>query len=158
MKKRYRKNVGIIVYKNGKVLLCARADKEHDCWQFPQGGIEHNEAVIDAAKRELFEETGIKNIKLIKEMPFSVIYDFPDNYKNPYNANYDGQEQFWVMFEFLGNDNEIKFDIDPKCIEFKKYRWDDIKVAPKEIVEFKKDVYTKVVDFFYPVIERLNNE
>ena len=63
MTKKYRKNVGVIVFKNHKVLLFSRADQKTECWQFPQGGIEKNETIINAAKRELFEETCIKNIR-----------------------------------------------------------------------------------------------
>lgn len=156
MTKKYRKNVGIIVCKKGKVLLCARADKQNDCWQFPQGGIDSGETIVDAAKRELFEETGIKNIKIIKEMPFSVTYDFPKECKNPYLANYDGQEQFWVMFEFLGTDDEIKLDNTPNFVEFKKYKWDKIEAAPDQIVEFKKNAYLTVVKYFIDFVEGLN--
>ena len=58
------------------------------------------------------------------------------------------------MFEFLGDDNEIKFDINPECIEFKAFRWDNIDVAPNEIIYFKKDVYKKVVTTFKPFVEQ----
>lgn len=152
MTEKYRKNVGIVVCKKGKVLLCARADSEDFQWQFPQGGIEKDEDVIDAAKRELFEETGIKNVKLIKKLPFSIKYDFPNGYNSIYK--FRGQDQYWVLFEFLGDDSDIKFDIDPKCIEFKAFKWDNIDVAPEEIVYFKKDVYKKVVEHFKPFVER----
>lgn len=55
----YRLNVGlIIVNDSGKVLLCKRKDNHQ--WQFPQGGINKGETAISAAKREMFEEVGIK--------------------------------------------------------------------------------------------------
>ena len=55
----YRLNVGIIVINdNGKLLLCKR--KKIDSWQFPQGGIDFGESPLKAAKRELYEEVGIK--------------------------------------------------------------------------------------------------
>lgn len=153
MTDKYRKNVGIIVCKKGKVLLCARADSFGYQWQFPQGGIEEGEDLVKAAKRELYEETGITNIKLIKKMPFSIKYDFPDGYNSIYE--FKGQDQSWVLFEFLGDDNDIKFDIDPNCVEFKDFRWSDIDIAPKEIIYFKKDVYKKVVEYFKPFVENI---
>ena len=153
MSKLYRKNVGIIVCKKGKVLLFARANTENFSWQFPQGGIEDNENLIEAGKRELYEETGIKNIKFIKKMPFSVKYDFPKNIKNPYLNKYAGQEQYWLLFEFLGDDNEIKFDNDQNCIEFKDFRWDNIDIAYDEIIDFKKECYEKVIKYFKPFVE-----
>ena len=153
MTKRYRKNVGVIVCKKGKVLLCARADKKDFRWQFPQGGIEAGEDIVEAGKRELYEETGIKNLRFVHKMPFSLKYDFPKNFNSIYP--FDGQEQFWVLFEFLGSDDDIKFDVDQNCIEFKAFKWDNIEVAPQEIVLFKKDVYEKVAEYFKPFIENL---
>ena len=55
----YRLNVGLIIANNqGKLLLCKR--KGMNSWQFPQGGIDYAENPLSAAKRELFEEVGIK--------------------------------------------------------------------------------------------------
>ena len=74
----YRLNVGLIILNdNGKLLLCKR--KDVNSWQFPQGGIDFNENPSKAAKRELFEEVGIKStsVKLIKEMGEWVKYDIP---------------------------------------------------------------------------------
>ena len=68
IQKLYRKNVGVVVCKNKKVLMCARADFDDLHWQFPQGGIEEGEDIVKAAKRELWEETGIKNVKFVLKM------------------------------------------------------------------------------------------
>ena len=62
----YRLNVGLIVAnKKGQLLLCKR--KGMNSWQFPQGGIDFTEGSLKAAKRELYEEVGIKSksVKLI---------------------------------------------------------------------------------------------
>ncbi len=157
MKNLYRKNVGIVVCKDGKVLLCARADQETYNWQFPQGGIEEGEDIIEAAKRELFEETGIKSLKLVKTMPYSLKYDFPKNNKHHQIAGYKGQDQHWVCFEFLGDDNEINLRINPEEIEFKDFEWADITEAAERIIEFKKEVYLKVVDFFSKYVKETKN-
>ena len=151
----YRKNVGIVVCKKGKVLLCARADQKDFQWQFPQGGLEKEEDFIEAGKRELFEETGIENVKLITTISQPIRYDFPKELKY---LPFRGQDQYWVLFEFLGDDGEIRFDINPDCIEFKAFRWDIIDVAPNEIVYFKRDVYKKVVEVFKPFVEKINEQ
>ena len=65
----YRKNVGIVVCKEGLVLMCARADSIEDHWQFPQGGIDEKEDIVTAAKRELFEETGFDGKVLFTQSP-----------------------------------------------------------------------------------------
>lgn len=145
----YRKNVGVVVFnKEGKVLLCVRNDQVEDCWQFPQGGIEEGESIKVAAERELYEETGIKSVQLAAQMVDPLRYDFPIDFKLPFR----GQEQYWVLFYFTGNNDEINFNVNPEEIEFRNYRWDDITIAPKLIVDFKKDVYQKVVNFFDPII------
>ena len=154
----YRKNVGIIVCKKGKVLLCARADQLTYSWQFPQGGIDAQEDVIDAAKRELFEETGIKSVKLIAIMPYSLKYDFPLNNKYHKISGFVGQDQHWVCFEFTGDDSEIDFKINPQEIEFKDFEWTDINEAPKRIIEFKKEVYLRVAEFFENYVKDTANE
>ena len=46
MTEAYRKNVGIVVFKENKVLLCARADFDEYHWQFPQGGIDEGEKFL----------------------------------------------------------------------------------------------------------------
>ncbi len=40
------------------------------------GGVEGEENAIDAAKREIYEETGYKNLKFVKQMPYQVIAEF----------------------------------------------------------------------------------
>jgi len=67
MNKRPMVGVGVIVIKNGKVLLGKRKNAHgKGTWCFPGGHLEFNEEIEDCAKREVLEETGIqiKNIKL----------------------------------------------------------------------------------------------
>lgn len=154
----YRKNVGIVVAKNGKVLMCARADQKDYQWQFPQGGIEAEEDIVNAARRELSEETGITSIKFRQQMPETLRYDFPKGDKVHCFGSYIGQEQTWVLFEFGGDDSEINFQTNPDEIEFKAFEWVDISEAPKRIVAFKKQVYQKVADYFGPFLEGKKDE
>ena len=155
---KYRKNVGIVLCKGGKVLLFARADQPDFQWQFPQGGIEDHEDVIAAAKRELAEETGLNHIKLLAVMPGSIKYDFPQIFKKIRHKNpYIGQDQHWVLFEFLGNDTEIDFLTNPEEIEFKAFKWADMSEAVENVVAFKKQVYQQVADYFTPFIKENNH-
>ena len=108
MTEKFRENVAIIVCNSeGKVLLCARADQKGYDWQFPQGGIDIGESVLEAAYRELREETGITDVDFIKEMPEGVKYYFPDAVKIKFSKNGQqnvGQNQHYVLFR-LNNDN-----------------------------------------------------
>lgn len=148
----YRKNVGIVVFNDKhKVLMCARADKPDLQWQFPQGGIEDGEDIVEAAKRELREETGITSVILVAKLPHTIRYDFPEEIQKKHRelgCYFVGQEQSWVLFYFKGNDNEIDFCTNPQEIEFKAYEWVDIDEAPQRIVKFKKEVYLEVAKDF----------
>lgn len=149
MNKEYRLNAGIVVFNSiGKVLLCDRADQKAASWQFPQGGIEKEESPLNAARRELYEETGIKSVKPVAQMPQPLRYDFPKYFKMPFR----GQEQYWTLFYFSGDEREINLQINTEEIEFRNYKWADIDEAPKLIVDFKKEVYNKVVSYFQPLI------
>ena len=148
----YRKNVGIVVFNNNyKVLLCARADKKELCWLFPQGGVEPNEDFIQAALRELKEETGISSVEIVATLENPLRYKFPHNIlaKRQKNGHPEiGQEQQWVLVRFLGTDKEINFQQNPDEIEFKAFEWADIAEAPLRVVDFKKDVYNQVAEAF----------
>ena len=73
-----RLGVGIVVLNNNnEVFVGKRIDNQEDFWQMPQGGVDKNENFLEAAKRELEEETSIKNIKLIKEIDGWLTYDLP---------------------------------------------------------------------------------
>ena len=59
-----RSGVGVIILNNkNKVFVGKRKDNPVDKWQMPQGGVDKGEDYISAMKRELYEETGIKNIQ-----------------------------------------------------------------------------------------------
>ena len=64
-----RLGVGIaLLNKKNKVFVGRRIDNPTNHWQMPQGGIDVNESFLQAAERELKEETGIITIELIKEL------------------------------------------------------------------------------------------
>ena len=63
-----RTGVGIIVLNNNnQVFVGKRKDNPNDKWQMPQGGVDKGEDFITAMRRELIEETSIKNIKILKK-------------------------------------------------------------------------------------------
>ena len=74
-----RLGVGVVVLnKENKVFVGKRKDNPIDKWQMPQGGVDEGEDLISAMKRELSEETGIKNITLLKEVEGWSEYELPD--------------------------------------------------------------------------------
>lgn len=160
MSKKFRRCAGAIVFNSkGLVLLGNRNDTANDAWQFPQGGIEKEETVEEAAKRELFEETGILSVRTISIDKTPKRYVFPLNVKEKLrqlHINNDGQEIYFVLFYFYGKDEEI--NISTKHPEFNKYKWDSFDFAVQQIVDFKKEIYVSALNRFYPLIEQYINQ
>ena len=148
-----RKGVGIIVLnKNNHVFVGKRKDNPTDKWQMPQGGIDAGENYIDAMKRELIEETSIKNIKILKEIENTYQYELPNNLLGIiWKGKFRGQKQKWFITRFLGTDNEI--NINTKHPEFIDWKWIEPKLLPDVIVNFKKDLYLNLLKEINLVID-----
>ena len=140
-----RLGVGAIVLNDrNKVFVGKRKDNPVDRWQMPQGGVNEGENLIDAMKRELKEETGIKNIRILKEVEGWSEYELPENLLGKiWRGKYRGQKQKWFIVKFLGNDNEI--DLRTSNHEFIEWKWLEIESLPGVIVEFKKKIYEELV-------------
>ena len=140
-----RLGVGAIVLNNkNRVFVGKRKDNPIDKWQMPQGGVNEGEKLIDAMKRELQEETGIKNIKILKEIDGWSEYELPKNLLGKiWRGKYRGQKQKWFIVKFMGKDNEINLDTNNP--EFIEWKWLDIENLPGVIVEFKKKVYEELL-------------
>ena len=140
-----RLGVGAIVLNNkNRVFVGKRKDNPVDKWQMPQGGVNKGEKLIDAMRRELEEETGIKNIKILKEIDGWSEYELPENLLGKiWRGKYRGQKQKWFIVKFLGKDNEI--NLKTSNHEFIEWKWLDIESLPGVIVEFKKRVYEELL-------------
>ena len=139
-----RLGVGIVLinYKN-KVFVGKRIDNPNKFWQMPQGGVNKNENFLDAAKRELEEETGIKTVKLIKELNEWLIYYLPKKLIDKiWKGKYIGQKQKWFIMRFLGKNDEI--NIKTKNPEFLNWKWVEPSDLPKVVVDFKVNIYKKL--------------
>ena len=140
-----RLGVGAIVLNNkNRVFVGKRKDNPVNKWQMPQGGVNEGEKLIDAMKRELKEETGIKNIKILKEIDGWSEYELPENLLGKiWRGKYRGQKQKCFIVKFLGKDNEI--NLKTSNHEFIEWKWLDIESLPGVIVEFKKRVYEELL-------------
>ncbi len=148
-----RTGVGIIVLnKNNQIFVGKRKDNPGNKWQMPQGGVDKGESYINAMKRELFEETSIKNIKIIREIDRIYEYELPDNLVGIiWKGKFRGQKQKWFITKFLGNDNEI--NLNTKHPEFIDWKWIEPKLLPEVIVNFKKDLYLNLLTEINLVID-----
>ena len=139
-----RIGVGIALLNHeNKVFVGKRIDNPTNSWQMPQGGIDQNENFLDAAKRELEEETGIKSVKLIKELDGWFKYDLPKYLLGKlWKGKYRGQKQKWFIMRFLGKNEEI--NVKTKHPEFLDWKWIEPQELPKVAVHFKINVYKKL--------------
>ena len=140
-----RIGVGVIVLnEKNEVFVGKRKDNPVDKWQMPQGGVDKNENFLTAMKRELEEETSIKNIKILKELDGWFEYELPKNLLGIiWKGKFRGQKQKWFIVKFNGNENEI--NLKTKIPEFIEWKWIAINDLPKVIVDFKKNMYEKIL-------------
>jgi len=148
-----RTGVGIIVLNNkDQVFVGKRKDNPGDKWQMPQGGVDEGEDFVAAMKRELIEETSIKNIKILKEIGQMYNYELPENLKGIiWKGKFRGQTQKWFITRFLGQDSEI--NLNTKNPEFIEWRWINPRMLPEVIVDFKKKLYLDLVKEIYLTID-----
>ena len=110
----------------------------------PQGGVNNGEDFITAMKRELFEETSIKNFKIIKEVENMYEYELPENLVGIiWKGKFRGQKQKWFINRFLGHDEEI--NLKTKHPEFIEWKWIKPMMLPKVIVDFKRKLYLNLL-------------
>ena len=141
-----RIGVGIVLLNHeNKVFVGKRIDNPANSWQMPQGGINRNENFLEAAKRELEEETGVKTVKIIKELNEWLTYYLPEELIGKiWKGKYVGQKQKWFIMKFLGKNDEI--NIKTENPEFLNWRWIDSSDLPKVVVDFKVNIYKKLVE------------
>lgn len=158
----YRQCVGImLVNAEGRVWTGRRlpkwsGDKSAYIWQMPQGGIEKREDPLEAAFRELEEETGVTSAELIAEFPGWLTYDLPTELLGvALKGRYRGQRQKWFAMRFWGDDSEI--DIRPHGsakAEFDRWSWRPIEQVAALAVPFKRPVYDALAAEFGKLLDR----
>jgi putative (di)nucleoside polyphosphate hydrolase len=158
----YRPCVGILVLNaDGKVFVGRRIaepkgemDGASQLWQMPQGGIDEGEDALVAAKRELYEETGIRSVSLLGTTDGWIRYDLPPELVGiALKGRFRGQMQKWFAFRFEGDEREINIDRPEHGLkpEFDAWRWERIERLPALIIPFKRQVYESVVESFGPL-------
>ena len=140
-----RIGVGIVVLNSkDEVFVGKRKDNPIDKWQMPQGGVDEGEDYLSAMKRELYEETSIKKIKILKKIDKMLEYELPNNLIGIiWKGKFRGQRQKWFITRFVGDESEI--NLNTKHPEFIEWKWLPINMLPEVIVDFKKGVYLTIV-------------
>jgi 8-oxo-dGTP diphosphatase len=107
--------VGVIIIKDNKVLLGKRKNAHGEgSWCFPGGHLEFNEDIEDCAKREVFEETGIK-IKNIKTVTFT-------------NDIFKEEEKHYITLFLVAEYDSRKIRVmEPeKCEKWEWFEWSNL--------------------------------
>jgi putative (di)nucleoside polyphosphate hydrolase len=150
----YRPNVGAVLFnRDGLILVARRADLPNaeapaGGWQLPQGGIDEGEDPRQAVLRELAEEIGTDRAEVIGEHDTWLTYDLPPELIGvALKGRFRGQRQRWFALRFIGQDSDIRLDLDPHP-EFDAWRWAKLSELPELAVPFKRPIYEVLVESF----------
>lgn len=155
----YRPCVGVMLLNRDGLVWTGRrlssgnteSDGTPQLWQMPQGGIDRGEDPELAARRELFEETGVSSIEPLDRTDDWLRYDLPDHLIGiGLRGKYRGQEQLWFAYRFVGHETEIRIAPPPDGHgqEFDAWKWREMTSLPALVVPFKRDLYERVVERF----------
>lgn len=145
----YRTGVGIVLINQEKKIFAAKRIKSRsNSWQMPQGGADYGEHEDETAIRELHEETGVVNAKIIARSEEYHYYNFPYILQKKFwGGKYMGQKQRWYLMEFEGHESEIVLD-QFEYPEFSEYKWTTQDFILGNVVQFKKKIYENIIHEF----------
>ena len=150
----YRLNVGIVITNKHGQLFWGKRVKAHG-WQFPQGGVSAYETLEETMFRELAEEVGLakKDVKVLAITKRWLHYKLPTHMRRPAQTPVCiGQKQKWFLLLLTGGDDKINLNAAEKP-EFSNWRWVKYWEPLKQVVYFKRDIYSKVLTEFEPIIK-----
>jgi 8-oxo-dGTP pyrophosphatase MutT (NUDIX family) len=140
---KYRKAVFGVAYsknKDGKIEYIILKRKKHwKGWEFPKGKIEKSETKINAARREVHEETGLKILK-IKRFNEKGIY----HYSKKLNDRPGLSGQTYSLFAVQVKKGKVKLD----KIEHNGHKWVSFKEGYKKLTWPNQKRCLKIVDKF----------
>lgn len=148
----YRLNVGMVILNaQKKLFLGKRCDVMHEenakPWQMPQGGVDVDEPLDVAVLREATEEIGSNRLEILSESQYWYLYDLPVEISSKlWQGHYKGQVQKWFLLRFLGRDSDIC--LETQHAEFCAWKWSTPHEAITHVIDFKKDVYRRVLGEF----------
>ncbi|GHT49696.1 NUDIX hydrolase [Endomicrobiia bacterium] len=112
---------GAVIYKienDNPVFLLVRS-KRNGKWGFSKGHVENGENEIETARREIFEEVGIKKIKFLENFRKESVYAIRSNLKGI------PAEKHSIYFLALALEDPSDFDTN----EIAEIKWTDINHA-----------------------------
>jgi putative (di)nucleoside polyphosphate hydrolase len=107
-----RKGVGAVVLYDSKFLLAERIKRLQENgsfkrippeWDLVKGGLDE-ETPAEAILRELFEETGSKEFRIVKQFAAPLHYTLPES------SGFAAQETIIFLVEYLGTPEQLRSD------------------------------------------------
>ncbi len=128
---------GVVFNKEKKILI---VNQNHDSWSLPKGHVDPGETILEAAKREIYEESGVSQLDYIKELGFY------ERYKIGLDGS-DDKGELKKIYLFLFKTNQMKLKpIDPMNPEAKWCTFNEI----IELLTHKEDI-----NFFISIKKKL---
>jgi putative (di)nucleoside polyphosphate hydrolase len=135
----------VLMQEGGSVFIGRRSGGRG--WQFPQGGVRQGERTLDALYRELHEEIGLGrgDVEVVAQTRGWLRYRLPERF-----VRHDslpvciGQKQRWFLLRLLRPDAQFRFDTTGEP-EFDRWRWVDWWQPVREVIYFKRTVYTRAL-------------
>ncbi|MCB1858676.1 MAG: RNA pyrophosphohydrolase [Gammaproteobacteria bacterium] len=149
----YRPNVGIILCNNKRRLFWGRRVGQN-AWQFPQGGIRRDETPEQAMFRELEEEVGLAphQVEVLGVTEDWLHYQLPKRFlRHHCQPLCIGQKQRWFLLRVLCEETDFCLDHSKKP-EFDGWRWVKYWQPLREVIYFKRRVYSRALEELAPLI------
>jgi len=142
----FRANVGIVLmHDDGRLFIGRRTGGKG--WQFPQGGVRHGETAEESLFRELNEEIGLssEDVRIVAQTRRWLRYRLPARFvRRDSKPLCVGQKQRWFLLRLRHDEPHFRFDLTGEP-EFDRWRWVDYWQPIREVIYFKRRVYTRAL-------------
>ena len=138
---RQEKSAGAVVYylsSQEPIFLLLQNTLKKTYWEFPKGKIENSDSIEETVKREVEEETGLRNLQIIPSFKHEISWFFK------FQGQLIRKNAVYLLVRILDNDKDnVKISN-----EHQKFKWMDIEQARKEInIKANRELLEKAYEF-----------
>lgn len=128
---------GALLNSQGKVFMIHKVSRDE--WSLPKGTVEEGESKLEAATREVEEETGYEEIKPLRRKPFA---ETSYKFDHPKTGETVEKTVYFFLFELESTESEITPEMKAEKLEGDWFKIDEAtnKASFKDIKEVLKKV------------------